>query len=164
MRVLLAVLSLTAVYALTLASVHPLDLALGAAIAGALLLGLRRFLAAGAPPPRRPGPGRRLLGAPRLAFAVAVDVVRGTAQVALVVVGRRPLRRPGIVRVPIGRRTPGGVAASALMLTLAPGEFLVDIDWDGGAMLVHVLDAGDPEAVRRRHAEFYERYQRMVFP
>jgi multisubunit Na+/H+ antiporter MnhE subunit len=31
-------------------------------------------------------------------------------------------------------------------------------------MLVHVLDASDPDAVRRHHDRFYERYQRMVFP
>jgi multicomponent Na+:H+ antiporter subunit E len=31
-------------------------------------------------------------------------------------------------------------------------------------MLLHVLDAADPDAVRRHHAAFYERHQRSVFP
>ncbi len=31
-------------------------------------------------------------------------------------------------------------------------------------MLMHVLDATDPDAVRARHDEFYDRYQRAVFP
>jgi hypothetical protein len=31
-------------------------------------------------------------------------------------------------------------------------------------MLLHVLDARDPEAVRRRLDAFYERWQRPVFP
>ena len=163
MNALLAAVALTAVYALTLASVQPLDLVAGAALAGALLVGLRRFLFAGRPL-RSQAVGRRLVAFPRLAAAVMGEIVRGTWQVALVVVGRRPLHSPGIVCIPIGERTPSGVAASALMLTLAPGEFLVDVDWEGGSMLVHVLDASDPDAVRRHHDRFYERYQRMVFP
>jgi hypothetical protein len=31
-------------------------------------------------------------------------------------------------------------------------------------MLFHVLDASDPDAVRRRYEDFYRRYQRSVFP
>jgi multicomponent Na+:H+ antiporter subunit E len=163
MNALLAVVALTVVYALALASADPLDLAAGAALACLVLAGLWPFLSAGNGS-RPPSLARRLAAFPRLALAVLADVVRGTWQVALVVTGLRPLRSPGIVRIPTGERSRGGVAATALMLTLAPGEFLVDIDWDDEAMLVHVLDASDPEAVRRRHATFYERYQRSVFP
>jgi multicomponent Na+:H+ antiporter subunit E len=76
----------------------------------------------------------------------------------------RPLRRPGVVAIPIGARSPTGVAATALAVTLSPGEVFVDLDAEGEHMLVHVLDAGDPEATRRRYARFYERYQRQVFP
>lgn len=64
----------------------------------------------------------------------------------------------------MGDRSPAGVVAPPLMLTLAPGEFLVDLDWEGRVMLIHVLDASDLEDVRHRHAVFYERYQRAVFP
>lgn len=163
MNRLLAAVLLTIVYALALASVHPLDLAVGAALACALLVGLRRFLSDGAEA-QPSSAGRRLMAFPRLALAVLEEVVRGTWRVALVVTGRRSLRTPGIVRIPIGERSRSGVAASALMLTLAPGELLVDIDWEGGAMLVHVLDASDPDEVRRHHARLYERYQRAVFP
>jgi len=66
--------------------------------------------------------------------------------------------------VPIGERTTSGVAVSALTTTMSPGEVLVDIDWERGVMLIHVLDARDPDAVRARHLRFYERYQRRVFP
>jgi multisubunit Na+/H+ antiporter MnhE subunit len=56
------------------------------------------------------------------------------------------------------------LAATALALTLSPGEVLVDIDRSRGVMLVHVIDAHDPDAVRARHDHFYRRYQRGVFP
>jgi hypothetical protein len=31
-------------------------------------------------------------------------------------------------------------------------------------MLLHVIDASDPDEVRRRHQVFYDRFQRKVFP
>ena len=163
MRVVLAFLLLVGIYALTLASVHPLDLLAGGVLAGALLAALRRFLF-NVEPAASPSIVRRLLRFPRLAVAVAGEVVRGTWLVTLVLAGRRPLSRPGIVSVPVGERTGTGVAATALAVTLSPGEVFVDVDWERGVMLLHVLDASDPDAVRRHHAAFYDRHQRAVFP
>jgi multisubunit Na+/H+ antiporter MnhE subunit len=68
------------------------------------------------------------------------------------------------VAVPIGGRTETGLAVSALVATLSPGEVLVDVDRERGVMLVHVVDAADPEGIRRRHEDFYRRYQQKVFP
>lgn len=159
----LTFLLLVAVYALTLASADPLDLAAGSVLAGSLMIALRRFLFSGE---RHTDPSlvMRIASFPRFALAVAVEVARGTWLVTLVVAGRKPLARPGIVSIPVGERTRGGVAASALAITLSPGEVLVDVDWERGVMLLHVLDAGDPAAVRRHHADFYDRHQRAVFP
>jgi len=84
--------------------------------------------------------------------------------VALVVLGRRPLDCPGIVAIPIEERTPIGVAVAALAFTLSPGDVLIDVDEEEQVMLIHVLDASDPEAVRARHRNFYERWQRRAFP
>ena len=163
MRMALAFLLLVAVYALTLASAHPLDLLAGGVLAAALLVGLRRFLFSGARPAGA-SIARRILSFPRFGLAVATEVARGTWLVALFVSGRRPLARPGIVAIPVGERTRGGVAATALAVTLSPGEVFVDVDWERGVMLLHVLDASDPDAVRRHHAAFYDRHQRAVFP
>lgn len=158
-----AFLLLTLVYVLTLASFAPWDIAAGAALSAVLLVGLRRFVFAGEGG-RRPPLGRRLVGFLRFALATGREVAIGTWRVTLAVTGLRPLARPGIVAVPIDDRTPAGVAASALAATLSPGEVLVDVDEVRGVMLMHVLDASDPEAVRERYARFYERYQRQVFP
>ncbi len=159
----LTLLALVLVYLLTLASTEPWDVALGALLAAGVLGWARR----GVPATGRTPAGvllRRIASFPLFAAAVAREVAAGTWQVALVVLGLRPLARPGIVAVPIGERTPTGVAATALALTLSPGEVLVDVDDRAQVMLVHVIDARDADAVRARHDHFYRRYQRGVFP
>ena len=162
-RALFSLLLLTLVYALVLASFHPWDLALGAVLSGVLLFSFRRFVFDGKPAPL-PGLLGRALAFWPFAFAVLRDTLAGTLQVTRVTLSRRPLEKSGIVAVPIGDRTPIGVAVSSLVATISPGEFLVDIDWDRGVMLMHTMDASDPEEVRRSHELFYRRYQRKVFP
>ena len=163
MSSVLALVLLVLVYLLTLASLDPWDVALGVGLAAGVLVWARRSLSA----PSAIGAAvlvGRIARFPLFVGAVAREIVVGTWQVALVVVGVRRLSRPGIVAVPIGDRTPAGLAATALALTLSPGEVLVDIDRSRGVMLVHVIDAHDPDAVRARHDHFYRRYQRGVFP
>lgn len=157
----LALLLLTLVYAMVLASFHPLDLLFGAALSGALLYVFRAFVFGGAPDPLPGGLGRCAAFLP-FAWAIARDVVKGTWEVALVVLHFRPLVSPGIVKVPIGERTPTGVAVSALVTTLSPGAFLIEANEE--FMLIHFLDAADPDAVREKQEDFYQRYQRKVFP
>lgn len=167
MRLLAAAAVLAGVYALALASAAPLDLAAGVVVGGAVLLALRGWLRlAGTGPGRRPGPAplRRAVAFPAFASAVLVDVAVGTWDVALRVLHLRPVGRPGIVLVPIGERTPTGLAVTALALTLSPGSVLIDVDRRRGVMEVHLIDASDPAAFRARVQDFYERRQRAVFP
>lgn len=160
---LLVLLLLAATYLLTLASLDPLDVATALVVSAVVLVGMRRFAFPGGSVPGGEL-ARRLARFPLFCAAVVWEIVVGTGQVAAVVVGLRPLRRPGIVAVPIGERSPNGVAATALAITLSPGEVFVDVDWEAGVMLIHVLDAGDPDAIRERYGHFYERFQRQVFP
>ncbi len=157
----LAFLLLTLVYAMVLASFHPLDLLFGAVLSGALLYVFRSFVFGGGPDPL-PGVLGRFAAFLPFAWAIAWDVAKGTWEVALVVLHFRPLVSPGIVKVPIGDRTPTGVAVSALVTTLSPGAFLIEANEE--FMLIHFLDAADPDAVRERQEDFYQRYQRKVFP
>ena len=163
-RGLAAVAVLTAVYALALASADPVDLMVGALAAAAVVAVFRRIVMPGQTDAVASPARARLLATPGFVLAVLRDIAAGTWDVALVVCHLRPLRSPGIVAVPIGARTPRGVVVTALVATLSPGEFLVDVDRDRGVLLMHVLDASDPDAVRARHRDFYERYQRGVFP
>jgi multicomponent Na+:H+ antiporter subunit E len=159
----LAVVLLAAAYLLTLASVDPLDIAMALAVSAGALIGLRRFLLTDSPLPGRELI-RRALRLPAFTLVVLREIVVGTWQVSLIVAGLRPLSRPGIVEIPIGDRTPNGVAVTTLAITLSPGELLVDVDWSRGVMLVHVIDAHDPDGIRGRYEEIYQRFQRGVFP
>jgi multicomponent Na+:H+ antiporter subunit E len=159
----LAVTLLAAVYLLTLGSAHPLDLALGLLLATALMLGLRGRLR---PPRGHPSPplGRRVAAFPLLVGAVLAEIARGTWDVALRVLGLRPLEGPGIVLVPIGERSELGVAVTGLLVGLSPGSLLLEVDERRRVMLFHVIDARDPDAVRAQIDRLYQRYQRRVFP
>jgi multicomponent Na+:H+ antiporter subunit E len=159
---LLWVAVLAAVYLLTLGSAHPLDLAFGVVLAAVLSFGLRGRLER----PQGPGPSlaARLAAAPLLLAALLAEVARGTWDVALRVLGLRPVEHPGIVLVPIGERTDLGVAVTGLLIGLSPGSLLVDVDSERQAMVFHVIDAHDPDAVRAQIDHFYQRYQRRVFP
>ncbi|MDQ4107084.1 MAG: Na+/H+ antiporter subunit E [Actinomycetota bacterium] len=150
------------VYALVLGSFAPADLAMGAVISGALMYGTRRFVFG--EEPASPNILSRFLHFWPFLVAEIWNIVTGTWEVALVTLHLRPLVSPGIVAVPIGERTPVGVAVSAMATTLSPGTFLVDVDWEQNVMLIHALNASDPEEVRRDHQEFYERWQKKVFP
>lgn len=159
MRHLPIALLLAAVYCLALGSVHPVDVGTG------VLIGLLTMWALGLSGTVSPGDWvRRALAFPAFALAVAGEVASGTVQVGAVVLGLREAPTPGVVAVPIEERTSLGVAVAALTLTLSPGEVLVDVDWEGRRMLIHTIDATDPDQLRARHRHLYERYQRRVFP
>jgi multicomponent Na+:H+ antiporter subunit E len=161
-RFLTALAALVLIYLLVLASIDPWDAFLGALLGSVLLVGTRDYVFNGRPTPI-PELARILAFVP-FAAATVWDILRGTWRVALVVLHLRPLRHPGVVAVPIGERTPLGVAVSSLVTTLSPGAFLVDVDEADRTMLIHVLDATDPDAIRDEHEAFYQRYQRHVFP
>lgn len=160
-RAVLALVLLTLTYALVLGSFHPLDLALGALVSAVLLFVFKGALFDGE---MRGNLLRRLIGFFPFAVVTAWDIIVGTWEVSLITFGLKPLRNPGIVAVPIAERTPTGVAVSALCTTLSPGAFLIDVDRERAVMLIHVIDASDPEGVREDHQRFYRRYQRRVFP
>jgi multicomponent Na+:H+ antiporter subunit E len=162
-RYVAAVAGLTLVYALALGSFHPLDLLFGAGLSAALVFASRRFVFEGGPDGRASLLRRAVAFVP-FSLAVFREVVVGTWEVAQVTLHLRPLQRPGIVEVPIGERTPAGVAVWALVTGLPPGSVFVDVDGDRGVALIHILDASDPEAFRRQQEDFYRRYQRGVFP
>ncbi len=162
-RYVVAIVGLTLAYALALGSFHPLDLLFGAGLSAALVFVSRRFVFEAGP---GGGPSflRRVAAFVPFSFAVFLEVIVGTWEVTLVTLHLRSLKSPGIVEVPIGERTPTGVAVWAVVTGLTPGTFFVDVDRERGVVLIHVIDAGAPEAFRREQQDFYRRYQRRVFP
>jgi multisubunit Na+/H+ antiporter MnhE subunit len=160
-RAVFIVVLLTGVYAMVLASFHPMDLLFGAIFSGTLLYAFRSFVFGGRPD-SLPRFLRRCVAFFPFAGVAAWDIIAGTWEVALVTLHVRPLARPGIVKLPIGEWTPVGAAVLALVTTLSPGAFLVEANDE--YMLIHVIDASDPDAFRKDREDFYQRYQRKVFP
>ena len=160
-RAIFSLLLLTGVYAMVLASLQPWDLFFGALVSGALVYVFRSFLFGGSPNPLTGLAGRCAAFVPFLA-AVVWDMTKGTWEVALITLHVRPLVKPGVVTLPVGEQTPTGVAVLGLVTTLSPGAFLIEANDE--FMLIHVIDASDPDAFREEREDFYQRYQRKVFP
>lgn len=162
-RYVLAVVALTLVYALTLASFGPWDLLIGAGLSAALLFSFRRIVFEEKPSSRGAFLGRVASFVPLLA-AVAREILSGSWEVFLVTAHLRKPSEPGIVLVPFGERSTKGVAVSAFITSLTPGTLLIEVDEEKRVMLIHAINAADPEAVREEQQEFYRRYQKKVFP
>jgi multisubunit Na+/H+ antiporter MnhE subunit len=97
-----------------------------------------------------------------MVLSTAAEVVRGTWRTARFCLGAPA--KPGFVEIPRGDRSPARVALWGVLTGEAPDEYPVDADADRNVLLVHVLDARDPDAVRARHARADERWQRTVVP
>lgn len=157
-----AAIALTLLYCITVAAFTPWDIAIGAAIStGALVAARAPSLATKR---RVPLLASRMFWFVPYFSIVAIDILRGSWRVALLILSLRPARDPGLIAIPFGTRSELGIAVSAIATSLAPGTLLVEIDHERREMILHVVDGDDPEAVRRNHQRIYDRWQRRVFP
>jgi multisubunit Na+/H+ antiporter MnhE subunit len=154
---------LAGIYALALASADPWDLALGAGLGLAVVLTFRGFVLPGAVLPAWQV-ARRLVGLPPLLAATLVEVARGTVAVARAVLAPARARHAGFVVLPVLEQTEAGVAMTGLLTTLSPGSVLIEVDPQAQTRTMHVLDASSPEEVAEQVRQFYERFQRPVWP
>lgn len=167
----LAILGLTGIYLLTLGSMAWGDIVIGFLLAAVVESGVR-YRAARAMPngvpgdagPRRPPLYRRLIALPALLAVIFREITIGTWHVAQYSLGLKDVTDEGMVWVELDGISREGVALWAFITTLSPGEIVVEADPDRGRLLVHTLDASDPEAIRSHHRLLYERYQRKVVP
>jgi multisubunit Na+/H+ antiporter MnhE subunit len=100
-----------------------------------------------------------IIYSPVLAWYLFIDILKGTYQIVMITLGLRPLVKPGIVKIPIGAHSAYGVGPVGFFITLSPGSFMVDIDWDQRVMLVHVIDATNPDAVRKDAEKYYRLWE-----
>ncbi|HEX6021211.1 MAG TPA: Na+/H+ antiporter subunit E [Solirubrobacter sp.] len=154
MRVVTQALGLMGVYLLVMTSAKPGDVIAGFALGVVLALSLQ---------PRLPG---SRTATPSLARLAAFGPVAAMTAVEMVIGSWRTARfcltghgEPGFVEIPRGKRSRHGVALWGVLTGEAPDEIPVDIDRERGVLVVHLIDAGDPEAVRERHRRAYERWQ-----
>lgn len=98
-------------------------------------------------------------------IAVVVwDIFVANLQVAWIVLFKRNAdMAPNWVAIPLDLRTPEAIAILAGTITLTPGTVSSDLSDKGHALLVHALDAPDPDAVRDTIKQRYERRLKEIF-
>jgi multisubunit Na+/H+ antiporter MnhE subunit len=151
---LLRALALAAVYLLVLTSAAPGDVLVGLLLGLGVALALRPRRARN---PSAPWP-QRARAAAVVGLQTALEMVRGSWRVVRFCVGGDG--NPGFVELPREERTRGEVALWGVLTGEAPDEVVVDAGDD--VLVVHLVDAGDPEAIRARHHDAHERWQRKV--
>jgi multicomponent Na+:H+ antiporter subunit E len=158
----LRVVLLTAVYLLSLTSLALGDVLVGFLLATVLVALLRLLPYEKVEPPSRRLP-ERLVGVPSLIGGSLLDLARGSWQVGRCCLrGRLPA--PGFVEVGVGAQSPSSSAIWGIRTGLSPDSVVVDVDPTAGTLLLHVLDASDPDAVRANEQRTFARRQRRVFP
>ncbi|HEV2528970.1 MAG TPA: Na+/H+ antiporter subunit E [Thermomicrobiales bacterium] len=162
-RMISVILVSVVVYVAAIGRIEPWDIVLATIVATGSTWLFRKHLFRG-PSPSTPTLLRRLLFFPLLSAYIIWDIIRSTVIVTAYSLHLRKLEHPGIVSIPMGDRTRFGVTMSGFLTTVSPGTFLVDLDWTERTMLIHAIDATDPDAVRASHQRFYDRFQRHVFP
>ncbi|MFP3940093.1 MAG: Na+/H+ antiporter subunit E [Thermoanaerobaculia bacterium] len=104
---------------------------------------------------REGSPGREPSGVgfaslARLAATTLWSVLRDSWRIARAALDTAPPPEDAFVEVPLGGRSDTLVGILALMETVPPGSYLVDVDERRGTALYHAFDAADVPDVRRR--------------
>jgi multisubunit Na+/H+ antiporter MnhE subunit len=152
--VLVRAVGLAVVYLLVLTSAAPGDVLVGLVLGLGIALALR-------PRRRTRSHGRwpeRLAAAAVVGSQTAVEMVRGSWRVARFCVGGD--FRPGFVEIPREARSRRQTALWGVLTGEAPDE--VPVDAGRETLVVHLVDAGDPDGVRARHHAAHEQWQRKV--
>ena len=101
-----------------------------------------------------------------MAYMVLViwDILVANVQVAWIILTRRNSKlRPAWIVIPLDLRTPEAITVLAGTITLTPGTVSADISNNGRSLLVHALDAPDPDAVRDEIKQRYESRLKEIF-
>ncbi len=106
------------------------------------------------------------LGMPLLGYIGLViwDIIVANFQVAYLILFRRnrDLNSCWLV-IPLDIRKPEAITTLAGTISLTPGTVSADVSADGHALLVHALDASDPEAEIARIKARYEARLKRIF-
>ena len=95
---------------------------------------------------------------------VMYDIVKSNIDVALIVLFKsNAARKPAWVTIPLDLKTPEAITVLAGTITMTPGTVTADVSAQGSALLVHCLDAPDPDAVRDDIKSRYEARLKEIF-
>lgn len=112
-------------------------------------------------------PPLRLYALPRLfgyLLIVLWDIVVANFVVARIILFKNNADlRPAWISIPLELRRPEAITMLAGTITMTPGTVSADLSADGRCLLVHCLDAPDPDAVRADIKARYERRLKEIF-
>jgi multicomponent Na+:H+ antiporter subunit E len=85
------------------------------------------------------------------------ELIIANLRVAYHVITPSSFFKPAVIAVPLEPMTDLEATLLANVLTLTPGSFSVDLSSDRRVLYVHVMDAEDPDAVRKEIKDQYEK-------
>lgn len=138
------------------------DFSLGGVLLGLILGILIPLLTAGFWPnrPRIRNP----LMIVEYACVVLYDIVLANIEVARLVLFKKNEDLQSVfVPIPLELRTPEAITVLAGTITMTPGTVSADLSSDGRTLLVHALNAPDPDAVRDEIKARYEARLKEIF-
>ncbi|NVO22196.1 Na+/H+ antiporter subunit E [Donghicola sp. C2-DW-16] len=95
---------------------------------------------------------------------VIYDIIKSNIDVALIVLFKSNKdRSPAWITVPLDLKTPEAITVLAGTITMTPGTLTADVSAQGHALLIHCLDAPDPDAVRDDIKARYEARLKEIF-
>ncbi|TDK48786.1 Na+/H+ antiporter subunit E [Antarcticimicrobium luteum] len=113
--------------------------------------------------PDRPELRHPLKIAEYIAIAIWDIIVANIAVARIVLFKRNAERSPAWICIPMDLRSPEAITVLAGTITLTPGTVSADLSAEGHFLLVHCLDAPDPDAVRDEIKDRYERRLMEIF-
>jgi len=92
------------------------------------------------------------------------DIIVANIQVAKIILTKpNDQMKPNWVIIPLELKSPEAITILAGTITLTPGTVSADLSNEGHSLLVHALDAPDPDVVRDEIKERYERRLLEIF-
>lgn len=101
-----------------------------------------------------------IMKAPRVLGLLAFflwEVILANINVAYHVLTPKHLHRPGIISVPLDAETDVEITMLTSLLSLTPGSLALHVSDDKKALYVHCLDIDDPNEVRKKIKQGFER-------
>lgn len=92
----------------------------------------------------------------RFILIVMLDIVTSSVQVAWLIINPKRHMRPVFVEYPLTLKEPFTITLLANTISLTPGTVTTNVRLDKASLLIHALDASNPEEVIEQIRERYE--------
>lgn len=99
-----------------------------------------------------------------LVAIVVREVLKSNLAVCQTIFSPHERLHPGTVLIPLEALSDSQATALANVVTLTPGTLSVSVDRARQELLIHTIDASNPEAIRHDVKQVFERRIMRVFP